>query len=252
MTTRTRSPGFRCGARRAVLFLALQVFALACLAAEELVTTARYANGEPVPYILNSDGAAGTAPKFVVILFPGGSGIVDPRIEDGRLVYGFRGNFLVRSRRHLVDADFATVTTNSTSSPERIQAVLDDLKRRYPEARVYVMGTSAGTNATMDLAEYLSDKVAGMIHTASMNRIRNLDAKRYRNRHLVVHHKADACRWTTFFDARASHERYGNEFIAMEGGNSVGEDCEARAYHGFNGIERETIDAIKQWIRRGG
>ena len=42
------------------------------------------------------------------------------------------------------------------------------------------------------------------------------------------------------------------ELIAMEGGISVGDPCEARAYHGFNCIERETIDAIKQWIRKGG
>jgi len=27
----------------------------------------------------------------------------------------------------------------------------------------------------------------------------------------------------------------------MEGGISVGERCEARSYHGYNGIERETI-----------
>ncbi len=233
----------------AVLLFRLVLGAGPCLAAEELIGTARYASGEPVPYILNTDGAA---PKYVVILFPGGSGAVDPRIENGRLVYGFRGNFLVRSRHHLVDADFAAVTTNSTSSPERIQAVLDDLKRRFPEARVYVMGTSKGTDATMNLADYLSDKVAGLIHTASVNRISNLDAKRYRNRQLVVHHRADTCRGTTFFDARASHERFGNDFIAMEGGISAGDPCEAFAHHGFNGIERETMDAIKQWIRKGG
>lgn len=68
----------------------------------------------------------------------------------------------------------------------------------------------------------------------------------------MVHHKADACRSTPFFEARATHERFGNDFIAMEGGISVGDPCEAFAHHGFNGIERETIDAIKQWIRRGG
>ena len=38
----------------------------------------------------------------------------------------------------------------------------------------------------------------------------------------------------------------------MEGGISVGHPCEAFAYHGYNGIERETIDAIKKWIRQGG
>jgi len=228
-----------------VLVLSLQT----CLAAEELVTTARYANGEAVPYILNTGAGS---PKYVIILFPGGSGNMDPRVENGKLVYGFRGNFLIRSRPHIVDHEFATVSTNSSRSEERIQAVLDDIKRRYPEARIYLMGTSNGTDPTRVLAGYLADRIAGVIHTASLGAIRGLDARKYRNRHLLVHHRNDPCHATPFSAAAASHQDYGTELIAMEGGISTGERCEAFSYHGFNGIERETIDAIKIWIRRGG
>jgi hypothetical protein len=232
-----------------LLSAALVLAALRCVAAEELVTSARYANGEPVPYILNrNDGP----PKYVVILFPGGAGTVDPRIQDGTLVYGFKGNFLVRSRVHMVDDEFATVTTNSTQSRERVQALLDDLKRRFPGARIYLMGTSNGTWPTMALAEFLADKIAGVIHTASRSEIYGFDARKYKNRQLLVHHKRDGCRATPFNAAEASHQRYGNDFIAMEGGISVGDPCEAFAHHGFNGIERETVEAIKKWIRQGG
>jgi hypothetical protein len=235
--------------RPGFLLPALLFFVRACLGAEELVTTAHYASGEPVPYILN---AVDASPKYVIILFPGGSGAVDPRIENGKLVYGFKGNFLVRSRALIVDEAFATVTTNSSQSEERIQAVLDDLKRRFPEARVYLMGTSNGTGPTMALAAYLSNRIAGEIHTSSRREIYGFDARKYGNRHLVVHHKGDLCRATPFNAAEASHERFGNDFIAMEGGISVGDNCEAFAHHGYNGIERETIDAIKNWIRQGG
>ena len=220
-----------------------------CLAAEELVTTARYANGEPVPYVLDT---AGASPKYVIILFPGGTGNMDPRIENGQLVYGFKRNFLIRSRPHIVDDEFATVSTNSSRSEERIQAVLDDIKRRFPNARIYLMGTSNGTDPTRSLAGYLSGRIAGVIHTASLNAIRGLDAKKYANRQLLVHHKNDPCPQTSYSSALEAHERYGTEFIAMEGGISVGERCEALSYHGFNGIERETVDAIKKWIRQGG
>jgi hypothetical protein len=233
----------------AVLLLALGLAARVCLAAADLITTAHYPDGEPVPYILDSVDAS---PKYVVILFPGGSGAVDPRMENGRLVYGLKGNFLIRSRPLIVDREFATVTTNTTQSEERIQAVLDDLKRRFPAARIYLMGTSNGTSATMALAGYLADRIAGEIHTSSRSQIYGFDARKYRNRHLVVHHKNDLCRVTPFNAAEASHERFGNDFIAMEGGISVGDACEAFAHHGYNGIERETIDAIKNWIRRGG
>jgi len=220
-----------------------------CFAAEELVTTARYANGEAVPYILDT---AGPSPKYVVILFPGGTGIMDPRMDNGKLVYGFRGNFLIRSRVHIVDDEFATVSTNSSRSEERIQAVLDDIKRRYPEVRIYLMGTSNGTDPSMSLAGYLSDKIAGEIHTASLNAISRFNPRKYRNRHLVVHHRDDPCSGTQYSSALASHQNYGTELVTMEGGVSTGERCEARSYHGFNGIERETVDAIKKWIKQGG
>jgi hypothetical protein len=234
---------------------AIVCFTLAALAAlnghaaEELIATAQLQTGEAVPYVLNR---ASTTPRYVVILFPGGSGIVNPRMKGGELVYGFKGNFLVRSRKFIVDHEFATVTTDSSQSTERIQALLDDLGRRFPAARVYLMGTSNGTFDTIALAEYLSDKIAGEIHTASLSRIASFNAKNYKNRHLVVHHKHDGCHATPFSSARYSHEKYGNEFIAMEGGKNVGHPCKARAHHGFNGIERETVDAVKQWIKRGG
>ena len=233
----------------ALLVTALGLCTQPCLAADELITTAHYANGEQVPYILNAGSAH---PAYVVILFPGGAGNVDPRMQDGRLVYGFKGNFLLRARPFIVDDEFATVTTNSTQSEERIQAVLDDIKNRFPGAKIYLMGTSNGTGATMALAGYLSDKIAGEIHTSSLRAIYDFDARKYRNRHLIVHHKDDTCRVTPFFAAERSHQEYGTDFIVMEGGITVGDPCEAFAHHGYNGIERETVEAIKKWIKRGG
>lgn len=233
--------------RRIVLAAFLAAVVPTCLAGEELVQTAQRADGAVVPYILNRNDPE---PKYVVILFPGGSGLVNPRMEGGRLVYGFGGNFLVRSRHRLVDDEFATVTTNSTRLPEQVQAVLDDIAKRFPKAQVYLMGTSNGTYATMELAEYLSERITGEVHTSSLQRIYSFDAKKYKNRHLIVHHKRDTCRATPYNAAEASAQRYGNEFIAMEGGVSVGDACEAFSYHGYNGIEGETMQAIKNWMKQ--
>lgn len=232
-----------------LVFLALVLAAPSCFAHEELVTSAKEKNGAAVPYVLNYSGLA---PRYVLILFPGGTGIVDPHMEDGKLVYNAKGNFLLRARKYLVDNEFATVATNSTQAEERIQALIDDLKRRFPEAKIYIMGTSKGTFDTMALAGYLSDKIAGEIHTSSMSGISSFDAKKYPNRHLVVHHRDDVCRSTPFAAAQDSHDRYGNELLVMEGGISVGKYCEAFSHHGYNGIERETSEAIKKWIRQGG
>lgn len=232
-----------------LLILVVALTASACLAAEELIGTAIQANGEAVPYILSANNST---PSYVVILFPGGTGVMNPRMEDGKLTYAFRGNFVIKTRPLLVDNEFAAVATNSTQVAERVQAILDDLKRRFPDAQVYLMGTSNGTHDTMALADYLSTRIAGEIHTSSKLGIGSFDARKYRNRHLVVHHRNDTCRFTPFAAAEASHKNFGNDFIAMEGGFGVGDPCEPQAHHGFNGIEGATIDAIKAWIRQGG
>lgn len=230
------------------LFFATILSSQPCIAGEELITTAKDKNGEVIPYILNY---ANLSPIYVTILFPGGGGNVNPHMEDGKLVYNFRGNFLLKARHFIVDDEFVTVTTNSSQVEERIQAIIDDLKNRFPAAKIYLMGTSNGTFDTMALAGYLSDKIAGEIHTSSLQRIYSFDSKKYKNRHLVVHHRNDSCRFTPFFSAETSHDRFGNELIVMNGGISVGDPCEPFAHHGYNGIEKETVDAIKKWIKQG-
>jgi len=97
----------------------------------------------------------------------------------------------------------------------------------------------------------LDDKIAGIVHTASLDDVADFDARKYKNRHLLVHHRLDTCKVTGFGSAEYSHKKFGNELIVMDGGTSVGDDCQARSYHGFNRIERETMARIKEWILRG-
>lgn len=216
---------------------------------EQLVTTARMASGEPVPYVLDTRSES---PKYVVILYPGGTGQVDPRMVNGQLVYRARNSFLLRARPFLVDDEFAAVATNATSTPQRVQALLDDLKQRFPAAHIYPIGTSRGTFDTLALAEYLADKIAGEIHTSSLAAVGSFDATKYRNRHLLVHHADDGCRVTPFAAAERSHACFGTPLIVMQGGDAQGDPCQSFGHHGYNGIEKATVDAIKQWIRRGG
>ena len=213
-----------------------------------MITTAHNESGESIPYILNDESLS---PKYVIILFPGGKGDLDPHLEEGKLTYKFKANFLIRTRSLMVDQEFATAATNASQSTERILAIIDDLKKRFPAAQLYLMATSNGTYDTIEMAAFLSDKIAGEIHTSSLQRISFLDPRKYKNRHLVVHHLNDPCRYTPLFAAQASHDRYGTELIIMDGGVSVGDPCEPFSHHGFNGIEKETIDAIKAWIRKG-
>lgn len=39
------------------------------------------------------------------------------------------------------------------------------------------------------------------------------------------------------------------QLLAFRGGNKRGEPCEAMAYHGFNGLERDVVRQTAAWIR---
>ena len=140
------------------LLLVLAGSAGPALARDELVTTARTAGGETIPYILTSK--PGT-PAYAVILMPGGPGRVNPRMMDGKLVFSAGGNFLIRSRELFADGRFVAVSTDATSTPDRMLAIIRDLQARYGQIAIYVIGTSRSTEATMALARPLDGWAGG-------------------------------------------------------------------------------------------
>ena len=217
-------------------------------ARDELVTSARTAGGETIPYILTSK--PGT-PAYAVILMPGGKGVMDPRMVDGKLVFTLGSNFLIRSRELFADGRFVAASTDATSTPARILAIAQDLQRRYGGIAIYVIGTSRSTDATMALSGPLDGQVAGFVHTSSMNGIASFDPRKYKSRQLIVYHRMDACNVTKPSSSAASRASFGTETIEMDGGKSAGDDCQAYAYHGYNGIEAATVDRIKAWIAAG-
>ena len=234
--------GLLCG-----VLLLLACVARPALASDQLVTSARTAGGETIPYILTSK--PGT-PAYAVILMPGGKGILSPRMMDGRPVFSGGGNFLIRSRELFADGRFVAVSTDATSTPDRMLAIIRDLQARYGQIAIYIIGTSRSTEATMALAKPLDGWAAGFVHTSSMSAIAGFDPRGLKSRQLIVLHTNDACRVTSPSSGMASHSKYGTELIEMSGGTSTGNDCEAAAHHGYNGIEQATVDKIKAWIAK--
>ena len=231
---------------RLILCILLAIGSLAgnAWAADELVLVRSHDAGA-VAYVLTTGGST---PAYAVILMPGGNGILDPRMTNGRLTMRASGNFLIRSRALFATGPFVAASTDATTSADRILAIVGDLQRRFGPLRVYVIGTSRSTDSTMALSTPLDGKVAGFVHTSSMSAIASFDPRKFRSRHLIVLHRMDACRVTRPSAGEASHRNYGTELIEVEGGKSTGDDCEAFAHHGYNGIERETVDKIKAWI----
>jgi len=218
-------------------------------AEDRLIEDAQWPNGDKIPYLLTVEGAE---PKYVVILMPGGTGRLEPHMQKGEIKFFGAGNFLIRSRDVFADQDFAAVSTDATQDAVRMQAIVDDVQRRFKAAEIYLIGTSRSTLSTISLAKSMDGKVAGFIHTSSMAAIGGLDTRGFKSRHLIVHHRNDECRVTPPYAAIGNNKDYGTALILVEGGVSYGDVCEARAHHGYNGVEADIVGKIKDWIRKAG
>jgi hypothetical protein len=214
-------------------------------AGDELVIV-RQASGADVPYILTDKD--GNRPTHAVVLMPGGTGQLNARMQDGKLAFGFSGNFLIRTRVIFAGGRFVTASTDASSSVPRMLAIVEDLERRWPGIQTYIAGTSRSSLVTMSLSQPLDGRVAGFIHSSSMNPIASFDTRSFKSRHLIVTHTGDVCRATRADSSLANHRAYGTPIIVMEGGKSVGDECDAWSHHGYNGVERATVERIKAWI----
>jgi len=71
---------------------------------------------------------------------------------------------------------------------------------------------------------------------------------------LVVHHKNDACPYTSYSGAikleGALSSSPNKKLVAIEGGSFPhGHVCDAFHYHGFIGKEKEVVKIISNWIK---
>lgn len=212
-------------------------------------------------------------PKAAVILFTGGDGFLG--IDgSGRLQRG--GNFLVRSRQLFADEGIATVVVDAPSDKQRhpylagerqrpehvadIRAVIAWL-RAQTRVPVWLVGTSRGTQSAAHVAIQLPPAEGGpdgIVLTATILRdprsraVPEMALETLRIPVLVAHHRHDECRVCLFSDMPLLMNRLAHlprkDLLVFEGGLNVGDPCEARAWHGFNGIEQDVVAQIARWI----
>lgn len=224
------------------------------------------------------DLAPGAKPKYGIALFPGHPGIMKLRLEGGKQggqpAFEMRGNFLVRSRRWWLDAETLTVAVDAPSDQwttfeqsfrqtkrygADVAALLEEVGARYGVQDWTLVGTSEGSVSAFHAARMNPALARRLILTSSVFRSgRNgpglSDARwdAYRGKLLWVHHADDPCGFTRYQDAQAFARRSGAPLVTVRGGGpGQGAACEARSAHGFVGVERRTVAAMRAWVKSG-
>jgi len=142
-----------------------------------------------------------------------------------------------------------------------VAAVISNLRTLAP-VPVWLVGTSKGTVSAAFVAGLLrQDSPDGVVLTSSITdrsretaeTVLDADLDEIRVPTLIVHHKQDGCVVTRYSSARLLPSQLKRaprkDFVGFEGSVSVGDACEAFAYHGHNGIEGEVVHAIATWIK---
>jgi len=248
------------------LLLAALLACAAPLHAQELVTLPTRP-GVTLSFFIANMGKV--QPRAAALMLIGGGGNIRLRMEGGKVHFG-QQNFLPRTRREFIAQGILPVILDNPTDQqagdgmtddfragakhtEDLRAVLAEVKRRHPGLPVFLVGTSRSTLSAAYQARALGDALAGAVLSSSMFRTREVpvlavfDFASIRIPFLFVHHRADACHATPYYDA----ERLGRKYplVSVSGGKPPETGpCDPLSAHGYFGKEAETVAAIAAWM----
>jgi hypothetical protein len=189
-------------------------------------------------------------PRASIILMTGGDGTLG--IGQGGEISRGSGNQLVRTRHDYLARGFAVLVPNLGVDLAAAVTYMAAIKRP-----VTLVGTSRGTQrAAQGVAcGARPDKLvltSGLLSNesgASDNVESILGSPDSMPRTLVVHHRQDGCSKTQPAGVDPFIKWAGGRARAvwLNGGVSEGDPCEARAYHGFNGIDGQVVSVVSSF-----
>lgn len=207
--------------------------------------------------------------RDALIMFPGGNGARPFRLAEGGVVTGW--SFLVRSADTFIRNGLAVVAVNPPSdhptgmstgfreSSEHAQdiATLATYLGQQGYERIFLVGNSRGTLSATYLGTRLKDShVKGVILTSSLeydNFLRWLPLEQLRLPILMVHHREDACRVSSFEEAEKTRASLSAttavDFTEVNGGAYPrSAPCDNLSAHGFFGVEDKVVQVISDWV----
>lgn len=225
-------------------------------------------NGVTESYVLIRNPPNAT-PRIIVVAFVGGNGVIGLEGKQVPFSFGPSTNFLIRVRNDLVDLDFAEVLVEAPSDKlpkgmsdefrlgsdhlADIRALLADVKKRFPDAKLFLMGTSRGTVSVAALAAKLED-VQGAILTSTVTQ-RDRDGPALSTFNfasikvpvLLVHHRDDGCKPCPYWAVERLAKSW--PLVSVSGGDPPQSGpCDPQSAHGYWGKDASVAKAMKAWM----
>ena len=189
-----------------------------------------------------------------LILLAGGDGHLGIR-PNGRITR-LRGNQLVRTRSAYAARGFAVLVPEAEIDLAAAVKYMAAIKRP-----VTLVGTSRGTqraargigagarpDALVLTSGFLSAQSGPGVHHHAIFLI---GSPQRLPRTLVIHHRHDGCPFTRPAGVAPfiAWSRGRAHVLWLDGGKNIGDPCQARAHHGFNGIDGQVVAAVANFAR---
>lgn len=256
----------------AVFVLTLLPFVLtnAVVAKQEMVTlTSRFdvmGGGPNITLSYFLDMPANGDPKAVLLVIPGGNGVINLKTKDGKISHDLQYNLFIRSttmfHEHSIGLAMPDVPSdrrkgvNITFRKGRehvtdLKAVLKDLRTRYTKRKIYFATSGSGGVSALFAAENLGKDLDGIILVgAETSQLHAYDHSAVKSPVLMIHHMEDNCDSSPIIEAREIAEKYFFTLYPFSGGEpETGKNpCAFRTKHGLFGLEARAAATISDWI----
>ena len=214
-------------------------------------------------------------PDTVVLLLPGGSGNVGLGMKDGR-AEAARPHIFSRQREVFPQPQFAIVVVDAPSDVKDMSqefrlsdrhsadmaAVLLEIRTRFPNSKIAVLGHSRGTVSAGYISRRMGERIGALILFSGVYRaskldplipssgpgLSELDLGSLKAPTLIIHNTKDACPAAPF---KAAEELSGRPaMIAVNGGDeaNTGSPCGPGTNHWFVGMERVVGGEVVNWL----
>jgi hypothetical protein len=220
--------------RHLVLIMAVMLFGSVVASADETVTI----GGSHAVLIRPAVARAS------VILLPGGDGAI--HAGDHGDIHGLTGNQLVRTRNAYAARGLAVLVADSNTDLTAAVAYMAAIRRP-----VTIIATSRGTQRAAEGiargarpdALVLTSGFLSPESGSSSNVMSILGSPSALPRTLVIHHQADACKFTLPAGVEPFIKWAGGRARVrwLSGGAEQGDPCEAYGHHGFNGLDGQVV-----------
>jgi dienelactone hydrolase len=234
----------------------------------------RYILIDPGNAVPVRDGFAPLDRVAVLVLFIGGDGTLGFTANQTNTG---SPNFVTRNRNHfaaegfvvaVVDAanDFNNLATGlrgrrlGEEHRADLQAVMSDLRARYPGLPVWAVGHSRGTVSAAVMGASVTPPADGLVLTSSLTGpdpaedLNGVALESISAPALIVSHKDEQCFLTQPEDSKALRHRFTASetvhFALFSGGSTpISNPCDPLSPHGFFGIDQKVVEAIARWIK---